>query len=109
MVLAQVYSGSRKEMRVNRTLGIERIYRLGDYENLKVTDNINDLPEELMFKGELINKIRYLQLLNVELASRKYHKLMESMYVFSYDEQIEALSEEKLNTLDEIKQLLNKE
>jgi hypothetical protein len=94
---------------VNRSLKVERLYSLGDYKNIKFIDEINDLPEEVIFNDGVVSKIRYLQLISLELNIRKYMELMRAVQTVPLEEQLQYLEEQKVNTLDEIKQLLIKE
>jgi hypothetical protein len=41
-----------------RTLKMERLHYLGKFRNLKFIDEINDLPDNIAFNGELISALR---------------------------------------------------
>lgn len=95
---------------MNRSLKAERLYPVGQYANIKLTDEINELPQEVIFHENLINQVRYLQLVNLELGYRKYLELAGRIQTIPLEEQVTYLETEKLNTLDEIKHILfNKE
>ena len=55
---------------MNRSIGMERVYFLGDYKSLRVTDYANDIPEELALNEEFMTNLRSLQL---EAAERAYY------------------------------------
>ena len=94
---------------MNRSLGIERVFSLGDYKSIRFSDNIQELPQEVMLNQELVDKIRYLQMLSVDSAYQKYVETMKKYGNLPEEERTSFLIEAKINTLEEIKQLLNKE
>lgn len=57
---------------MNRNLTIQRIYSLGNYKNLQVTDSINDVPEELMLNEDFVRNLRLLQLLRCDQVYYDY-------------------------------------
>ncbi len=62
-----------------RNLGVERTFFLGDYKSLKVTDHINDLPEEFSLNEEFINILKSLQLIGIEKAYYEYSLLTQGL------------------------------
>jgi len=96
---------------VDRDLGIERVYNLGDYKSIRFSDEIHNLPDEVAFNAELVDKIRYLQLVNVELHYRQYLELAKKVNTFGVEKIAEAmqlLEDEKATTLQDIKTILFK-
>lgn len=93
---------------MNRTLSVERTYALAQYQNIKLYDSISDLPEEVLANTELVNKIRYLQLLQLEVDYRNYLKLVEMTSQYDTSTIFQVLEEEKINTIDLIKDIFNK-
>ena len=91
---------------MNRSLRIERVYSLGDYRRIRFSDDILDLPEEVVFNQPLVDKIRLLQLINVEINFRQYKDLISKVNTYSEEEALAFLEEQKINTLDEIKDIL---
>ena len=59
---------------MKRSLGVERTYTLGDYKNLRVSDYINDIPEELMLNDEFVSSVRLLQLMRLDAVYYEYQK-----------------------------------
>jgi len=90
---------------MDRSLSVERTYSLGQYQNIKLFDSIGNLPEEVIFNSELINEIRFLQLVQLETHFREYVKLYEKLHTMNTEEARGYLEEIKLNTLDEIEKL----
>jgi hypothetical protein len=62
---------------MQRNLRIERLFTLGDYKNIKVYDEIEDIPEELLTNKEVIDSLYLLMLLNVDRVYAKYKTLIE--------------------------------
>jgi len=91
---------------MNRNLGVERLYSLGDYKNLKVTDYINDLPEEVAMDTHAVDLIRYLQLVSVDIVYERYAELARKEQQAG-TEKLLLLIEERANVMDELKTLLS--
>lgn len=97
---------------ITRSLKYERLYPLGQYVNMKFTDEINDLPEELVLNEELVSKLRYLQMVDAEVAYRVYLKLYEKSKTLDVEElakTLEFLEGERLTTIEIIKPILKGE
>jgi hypothetical protein len=96
-----------------RQIKIDRRYSLGDYKYITLFDEI-DVDDTLMYNQDVIDKLRFLQILSMEVAYRKYLKLVLEHPHTSKDieEGIKALEEiqvRELNTLKDIKpELANK-
>lgn len=83
---------------MERTLKLERLYPLAQYANIKFVDEIINLPEEVVTNEELVNEIRYLQMLSVEAAYRRYSGLHDSLS----EKEEGYLEEEQVNTIQKI-------
>lgn len=57
---------------MNGTISIQRIYALGNYENLTVKTELTNVPEEVTNDPTLTSALQLLLLLNVETAYRTY-------------------------------------
>ena len=80
---------------MERAIGLERTYNLGDYKNLKISDFVNDLPEELVLNEDFISGFRSLQLVSFEKLYYSYAELGSVL------EQMES-NQEKIDYLEEI-------
>lgn len=80
----------KKENRMNKTISIERIFSLGDYQNLKATDTITEIPDAVASNPDAIRLLRYLQLVDIEWTYIKYMKLRSSEPKLSNVEAIET-------------------
>ena len=90
---------------MNRKIVTERTYALGQYQNIKLHDEI-EVPEELYLNTELVEKLRGLQFVQLELMFRKYLRLQTELEQFNLEDSINALTELKSNTLSDINKIL---
>jgi predicted ribosome quality control (RQC) complex YloA/Tae2 family protein len=94
---------------MNRTVGVERTFSIGDFNFIKPQEYLTEIPEELASNSTFINKVRFIQLLNLELTYKKYLVLRAGIDKLSPEDAIAKLEELKANALDELNQILNKE
>lgn len=92
---------------MNREIGVKRLYSLGDYKNITFDDIITEVPQELMFDVELVSQIKYLQLLSVEQAFRRYLQIMEEIPLNAEDRGVKELEKIRQDTIKSIKTILN--
>lgn len=59
---------------VNRNIGLERLFVLGQFRNLKVNDEINNIPPEIAFNPDAMVLLRKLQILQTDLVYLDYVK-----------------------------------
>lgn len=57
---------------MNRSIKVERLYSLGDYKNIKVIDELHEIPESVALNAELMGKLYMLLLANVDLQYYRY-------------------------------------
>lgn len=97
---------------MNRQLGVTRIFALGNYENLQVTDTITDIPEDVLLNKEAVGLLRYLQLLDLELTFVQYGELRaETPRLKSEEDVVTAKSiieEKRTITFDKLLETLKK-
>ena len=94
---------------MKRTVGVERTFFISDYNIIKPMEVFTDIPEELATDETFVNKVRFVQLLNIELIYKKYLVLKGRMDQLSPDDAIAELERLKSNAMDELNQILNKE
>jgi hypothetical protein len=92
---------------VKRSIGVERIYNLGDYNNIKLSEYLNDVPEDLWTNERFTNRVRLLQLLSLEATFRKYQALHESLNRLPIEEALPKLEELSVGVMTEIKNLID--
>ena len=99
----------RKGGNMKRSVGVERTFSISNYNNLKPMEFLSEIPDELAMDSSFINKVRFIQLINLELTYRKYLVLKDKMDQESPEVAIANLEELKSNAMDELNQILNKE
>lgn len=57
---------------MNKTISAERTYQFVQYEPLKFSDTITDIPDEISFNPEAMKLLRYLQLIDIEYSYLRY-------------------------------------
>lgn len=60
-----------------RTTGVERLYFLGDFKNVKITNIVTDIPEEVGNNEKAMNLITRLTLIACDKSYLQYKELME--------------------------------
>jgi hypothetical protein len=88
---------------------MERVFSLGDYKSIRFSDTITDLPQEVMLNQDIVDRIRYLQMISVDLAYQTYVDTYRKLITITEEEKLSFLIEQKINTIDEIKHILFKE
>lgn len=65
---------------MNRSSTVKRLYPTERYGNIEFTDRLDDIPEEVCLNKDLLEGIRYLQMISMELAFRRYLDLIEKVH-----------------------------
>lgn len=94
---------------MNRTVGVERTFFISDFNLIKPMEYMNDIPEKLSTDETFINKVRFVQLLNLELTFKKYLVLKSGIDQLSPIDAIAKLEELKSKAMNELNQILNEE
>ena len=84
---------------------MDRLYSLGNYKNLKFIDEINELPDDIAFNGELISALRWLQLMQSEKTFYRYLALGSQYKDKNAEECLAIVSKIHEETLLELKEL----
>lgn len=92
---------------MNRSIGVERAYNLGDYNNIHLHEYLNEIPEDLWSDEYFCNRVRLLQLLSLETTFRKYVFLKESLEKLPMDQALEKLEELSSGVMTELKNLID--
>ena len=92
---------------MNRVITTDRLYSLGDYRNIRFIDVIDDIPDELLLNKDFMSATRFLQLVSIEVAFRRYLKLMEDHPISTEQAAIEALDDIRQQTIESIKTITN--
>ncbi len=96
---------------MNRTLGIERVFSLGDYKSLRAIDTITEIPEDLLLNQEAVDYLKVIQLASIDLTYQKYIQMTKefSKYPEGSEDKYTALLEYRETALNNLLNLINKE
>jgi hypothetical protein len=89
---------------MSRTIGLDRVYPLGEYKNIRVSDTFT-IPEEVMLDDNYINTIVKMLMCTIEVTYLKYIKMSNKLASLSLDEQVQLLEEVKSQTMEELHKL----
>ncbi len=94
---------------MKRSLQLERVFNLGDYKSIRFGDVIEELPADIIFDNTIVDKIRFLQMLNADISFQVYKKLNAEILKREAkgENVLEYLETLKISTMEEIKNLLN--
>jgi hypothetical protein len=88
---------------MERTLSATRIFSLGNYQNLQVTNSLTNVPEELALDQEFIRNVTKLQLIEIESQYVNYAILRNVIgHAQSLEEEQLYLEEERNKTVEEL-------
>ena len=95
---------------MNKQISVERIFAMGDYQNLKVVDTVNEIPDAISTNPNAIKLLRYLQLVDIEWTYLQYQKLRLSQPKLSSPEAIDSaiafIEEERTQTFEGLLQTI---
>jgi hypothetical protein len=94
---------------MDRSIGLERVFSLGDYKSLRITDYSNGIPDELALDEEFVDKLRSLQLVSADKAYYEYSVMNSSMSTFTDREKLEYLTEKETNLYADLVALMSQE
>ena len=86
--------------RMDKQLVVERIFSLGDYQNIKFVDAITEIPEVVSMNPEAIRFLRYLQLVDIEWAYLNYLNLRKRIPTTSAEEALEFIENTRTQTFE---------
>jgi len=92
---------------MKREIGIDRLYFLGEFKNIRFADRFLEVPEEHATNPDIIAKLYYILMVTIELEYRKYIELNTRLHGFNLGEAIGALQQIRSDAYDELQQLLN--
>ena len=79
-------------------ISAERLYSLGNYKNIKFIEEVNDIPDDLMFNVEYVTYVRTLQALRLDKSYLQYLQLFDEVVQKVIDGTMELA--EAISTLD---------
>lgn len=94
---------------MKRRINIERLYNLGDFKNIKFSEEVSEIPDELVNNEQFVTILTNLMLLRIEQNYNKYIKLMESTRGRSIDEAINLIEDLKITQLDNLENFIKEQ
>lgn len=95
---------------MQQKLSVERLYRIADFENLKITSELTEIPQQIFLNEEAQDKIRKLLLVDVEFTWWEYTELLKKLHqTISTPETLKYLKDIKSQTFNELCQLIKSE
>ncbi len=91
---------------MERTLTLKRIFSMGQYQNLEVTDSITGIPNELALSEDFIASLSLYQLLRLEVRFQRYLELRSKTNKLSPEDAIKLIEDDISQTLEEVKQYI---
>jgi hypothetical protein len=98
----------RRKEKVNRTVSVDRLYSLGDYKNIRFSSTIDGIIERLALDKTFMDKLLFLQMLDIESSFRTYKDLAKKIGTPSEEEALKILEDFRQTTLNDLKQYLEK-
>jgi len=92
---------------MDRSVSVTRTYALGNYKNIKLTDTISDIPEELATNPEVMGALKFLQIVSIEQSYFNYVRDAESWHQLDIEDAIAKLDGLEKETITDLKELLN--
>jgi hypothetical protein len=83
---------------MKRTISIERLYTIADYQNIKFTSTLSDIPEEIMQDEDAVGLLYYSQGLECDMAYKRYMQLRDRITREKVTDVLEFLEEERTKT-----------
>lgn len=97
---------------MKRSLGMERTFTLGAYKNIKVSDVISDVPEDLMLRDDVVSALRTLQILRLDKVYLSYLEKSVTMrgYEFntptSIEDALAEVNDAQVTTFESLKEAI---
>ena len=88
---------------MKRNLGLERVFKLGDFKSMRVTSDVLDIPEELADDSLYVAWVRQLQLIEVDRIFYQYRVQAGELNEFENDkDRLTMLVEQEAQTVANI-------
>jgi hypothetical protein len=91
---------------MERRIATRRVYSLAPYNTLEVIDETINLPKELAFDDEFVKRLKYLQLVELEMQYYRYLHLAEELEKVEKSDRLSYLKQIKTNLFEELKTYL---
>lgn len=92
---------------MKRKLNLERVYKISDYNTIRLGDEISELPDKVLMNPKAVEKVMELLQLNVEINYHKYLELCAKLSRYTEDIIMSELEALKAQTVDDLKTILD--
>lgn len=93
---------------MDRSISVTRTYSLGNYKNIKFSDTISEIPEELANSPEFMSELRFLQLVAVDKSYFEYVHNAETWHNLNIEDAIATLNGLEKETIESLQEILDK-
>ncbi len=93
---------------MKRDLGIERLYPLGDFKNIKFSTVLRDIPEELAKNEKVVGLLFMQQSISCEIAYKKYYSMVDKIVKDKIENVLEYLEQQREQTMAELYEEIQK-
>lgn len=93
---------------MERTLYAERLYSLGDFKNIKFSNALTGIPEELASNPRVVELLYVQQFLAIEIAYRRYYNTIDKITREKIVDILEFLEAERTQTFQELSEEIRK-
>ena len=83
---------------MKRDLGIERLYPLGDFKNIKFTTILRDIPEEIAQNETIVSLLFLQQAITCEIGYREYFSMVDKIAKEKIQDVMSYLQEQREQT-----------
>jgi len=80
---------------MQRSLKVKRIYSLGAYQNIEISDEITEIPEAMASNEELMSRLFQLMALALEIKISKYYQIRETTKNMTPEEVVQQLEDQR--------------
>jgi hypothetical protein len=87
---------------MERSLSTERLYSLADYQNIKFSNVLTGIPEELASNQKLLGLLFLQQMISCDIAYSEYKQMRETIAKEKIADVLGYLKERREQTLQEI-------
>jgi len=89
-------------------LKVDRLYYLGDYRNIHITDEIVGLPDEFITNTKAVGLIRFMQLLETEKTFQRYLDMSKKYLAGkTAEESVGLLEQLQSDTMSQLSELFS--
>jgi hypothetical protein len=93
---------------MKRDIGVERLYPLGDFKNVKFSTVLKDVPEDLAKNEKVVGLLFMQQSISCEIAYRKYYNMIDRIVKDKIENVLEYLEQQREQTMAELYEEIQK-